>query len=429
MSPAARLLRVLPAIVVLGAVGALVVPPLLRGRADFRRETLAIEARLCAPSERDAVLTDLRAFADRHRGDADATWYAIDAYARMHAVQAAVALWADDEGRRASAADAKRLAWVLLKGLGQRTCGEPWETTDLFPRCAQARVDAGDAAAGEALDEVVARLGPLGVLSLYAPMHRTPSPSQTRLAAALLRRADAPELFAAGAAMAARPGDRTHEAALQKLIASEWRLERPFFFQHLARSLGTIGGDAARTFLAERRVWEAVQGGDEEGRRQLALDVGLVLAGDAAAGERILAAVAAQPMNVWAVHRWALGLTVALAAGRRDVGPALTLLWDRVGDPETRLQIATGVLLAEAAPPDDLPLDAWATTLEGYPTRTARAVAHAWALRRGRPDAAGRLVADVLDAVRSHDVTRPGAFDDDPTAACFEALRALVRWG
>lgn len=429
MSPAALLQRVLPAVVVLGIVGALVVPPLLRGRDDFRRETKVIEARICAPSERDAVLADLRAFAERHARDEEATWYAIDAYARAHAVQAAVALWADDEGRRASAADAKRLAWVLLKGLGQQTCGEPWETTALFPRCVQARIDAGDAAAGEALDEVVARLGPLGVLSLYAPMHRTPSPSQTRLAAALLRRTDAPELSAAGAAMAARPGDRTHEAALEKLIASEWRLERPFFFQHLARSLGTIGGDPARKFLADRRAWEAVQGGDDEGRRQLALDVGLVLAGDAAAGDRIFAAVAAQPMNVWAVHRWALGLGVALASGRREAGPALTLLWDRVGDPETRLQIATAVLLADPAPPDDLPLDAWAQTLEGHPTRVARAVAHAWALRRGRPGAAGLLVADVLDAVRSRDVAQPEAFDDDATAACFEALRALVRWG
>lgn len=429
MPPAARLLRLLPAVVVLGAVGAVVVPPLLRGRDDFRRETKAIEARLCAPSERDAVLADLRAFVERHRGDAEATWYAIDAYARAHAVQAAVAVWADDEERRASAADAKRLAWVLLKGLGQQTCGEPWETTALFPRCAQARLDAGDAAAGAALDEVVARLGPLGVLSLYAPMHRTPSPSQARLAAALLRRTDAAELSAAGAVMAARPGDPTHEAALEERIASAWRLERPFFFQHLARALGTIGGERARTFLADRRAFEAVQGGDDEGRRQLALDVGLALAGDAAAGDRVLAAVTAQPMNLWAVHRWALGLGVALAAGRTDAGPALTFLWDRVGDPETRLQIATAVLLADPAPPETLPLDAWAATLEGHPTRVARTVGHAWALRRGRPDAAAKLVADLLDAVRSRDVAQPEAFDDDATAAFFEALRALVRWG
>lgn len=425
---AARLLRFLPAVVVLGVVGALVLPPLLRGDADLRRETKALEARLCAPSEREALLADVRAFVDRHRADDAAVWTAIDVLARAHAVQAAVAVWADDDARRTAPGSPKRLARLLLEGLAQETCGEAWETTPLFPRCAQARIDAGDASAAEALDVVVARLAANGVLSLYAPMHRTPSPAQDRLAAALLRRTDVPELFAAGAVLAARPGDTTHAAALQRFVASDWRLVRPFFFQHLTRALGTIGGDDVRAFLAERRAWEATAGEDTEGRRQLALDVGLVLAGDAAAGDRILAAAASKRIESWAVHRWVLGLGVALASGHRDAGATLVRLWDRVDDPETRLQIATSVLLADPAPPDDLPLDAWAEGLAGQPTRVARTVAHAWALRRGRPDATALLVGDVLETVRAHDVARPEAFDDDATAAFLEALRALVRW-
>lgn len=192
---------------------------------------------------------------------------------------------------------------------------------------------------------------------------------------------------AAGAAMAVRPGDRTDEAALEKLIASEWRLERPFFFQHLARSLGTIGGDAARTFLAERRVWEAVQGGDDEGRRQLALDVGLVLAGDVAAGDRIFTAVAAQPMNAWAVHRWAHGSASRSPAGG-EAGPALTLLWDRVGDPRRACRSRRRCCWpTPRRPTTSRSTRVGADALQGHPTRVARAVAHAWALRRGRPGA------------------------------------------
>jgi len=428
MSLPAVLRRLLPAVVVLGAVGALVVPPMLRGGAAYRRETQALEARLCVPSEREALLQDVRAFVDRHRSDPEAVWYAIRLCARAQAVQAAVALWSDDDARRADAASVKRLARTLLEALATEACGEPGRPTSLFPRCVQARIDVGDPAAIEALDAVVAQLSPLGVLSLYAPIHRTPSPAQDRLARALARRTDTPEIHAAGTVLLARPGDTTHAAALRSWIASEWRLTRPFFFQHLARALGTIGGDEVRRFLAERRAWEAIQGSDQEGRRQLALDVGLVLAGDPSAGDRIFAAVAENRGNVWAVHRWALGLGVALANGRRDVVPTLTMLWDRVDDPETRLQIATSVFLADPAPPDDLPLDAWAADLERQPSRVARAVAHAWALRRGRPDAVQRLVQDVLDAVRTHDVAKPEAFDDDATAAFVEALRALLRW-
>lgn len=424
-----RWLHFLPALAVLGSVAAVVLPPLLRGVGDLRRETAELEVALCRPSERPRVVKELFTFAERHRDDPDATWLALELMIKAKSIQGAVQLWSEDEGRRGSPAAAKRLAALVLRHAGREPCVEPLEPTSLFPRCVQARLEIRDGDASAELDRVTGPLAVAGVLSLYAPIHRTPSPARDRLATALRVRTDDPEIHAAGVVLAAKPGALELVPVLRERITSPWRLTRPYFFQHLAVALGVIGGDEVRAFLAERRAWEALEGGDADRRRALAYDVALALAGDADARERVYRAAEAERADAWAVHRLALGLCTLVAHGRADAADALRATWDRLDDPESRLQIAIGTMLADPAPPSTLPLDAWATELATQGNLVAPTVAHAWALRRGRPGAAEALVLDALGAARTKDVAAPDAFDDDATAAFFEALRALVRWG
>lgn len=428
-----RWLRWLPAVVILGGVLALVVPPLLRGRATWQREADRLEASLCVEAERARMVEEARALLRRHRG-ADVRWYVADLFARAHDLGAAVETLTETDDLLGAPGGPKRLARSFLEALSTPVCGRPEEAGPRFPRAIQARIEAGDPAALRALEAVVAQVDAASVVALYAPVHRTVTVAQERFAAALRRRADVPELAAAGTVLAARPGDHGTAEALQGWIASDWRKTRPFFFQHLTRALGTVGGAQHHAFLRARRAVEEAEG--DEGRRRLALDVGLALCGDDEAYARVLQAIEARPLDVWAAHRLALGWTATLMTSpdpdtQREARSRLVSLWDAVPDRETRLTIAMGVLLSDRLPPADTPADAWAEALRTHPERVARVVPLAWALRKGRPGAARRLADEVVDLVRAHPktVVHPESTDDDAATAFMEALRALLRWG
>lgn len=420
----ARLARLLAPLVVLGTVGAVVVVGWDDPRAALERERAQLEARVGAVAEQAALVTDLEAFAARHRDNPAAVDFAVELLARSHAVREAFAVWAADPERTRRSGAAARFATVALRELGT-TSGDPTKLSWLFPYAIQARAEAGDGGAEGELAQRVASMSPAGILPLYAPIHRTPSRALDRLAAAFVARGALPEFRAAGAAMRARPGLRDDVAVLRELVASTWRVERPFMWQHLVRALGTVASPDDVEFLRAQRAAVTAEGREGDVWRAT-FDVGLALAGDAGARARLVSTLGA-PDAEWAAVHWAVGLATRLAHGDASVVDDLRLLWDRSG-PTARLQLGVGVLLADPAPPASIPGDAWADALEAQGSWMARVVAHSWRLRARKPAALDVLLADLRELLAVADLREASGVDTDYAAATLGVLRALARF-
>src|SRR5205823_7059025 len=121
----------------------------------------------------------------------------------------------------------------------------------------------------------------------------------------------------------------------------------------------------------------------EEGQwTAMSFDVGLALAGDAAAADRVRSAIRPDPDPKKDAEgpgiQWALGLSTRLAHRDASVLGTIVDLWRR-GGRVIRLQIGMSVLLADPAPPPLLPCDAFADALAADAgSRTSRAVGHSW---------------------------------------------------
>jgi hypothetical protein len=421
-----RLVSLLAPVVVLGGVAFVVIRALPSGDPALAREQAALSARLGDKSGRKALVSDLRDFALLRRSHDGATDFAVESFARLHALKDLIETWTADADRATRPGAAKAFARTALQLLGHDT-DNPSEPVWMLPRCLQALAEAGEPTARDELRAFIATMNPEWTLAVYAPMHRTPTVARDITVEAMETRKDAPLMVAAAAAMRTYPGDRRDVPAMRPIVSSN-TTGRMFFWRHLVRALGNGGAPEDAAFLAAER---GKLTGDtrEEISQRLALDVGLALAGDAAAADRVRAAIT--PADDSDAVNWAIGLSTRLAHGDRTAIPTLVDLWSRGGD-TTRLLIGLAVLLADPAPPDELPCDAWAEGLAKGPNLTSHAIGHAWQFRRGKNGALDALIEDLRQAARTIDPPATSTtvrIETDESSCFLEVLRAFVRWG
>jgi hypothetical protein len=275
------------------------------------------------------------------------------------------------------------------------------------------------------LADLVSKATEVHLLRFYGPFHRSPTSAAGVLAKAVLARSAEDPFFAAGAVLAARPGDARHAERLRGLLASDWRQRRPFMWMHIARALG-LAGDAAsvQALRATRAVLSADD--DRTARQRRAIDAALALAGDEAARSRLLASLADPAADAEGAYL-ALGLGVQWANGDATAAGRLQDLWKAAG-PFTRLQIGMSVLSADRDPAADLPADDWARELSASDSRATRALARGYLLRRKAPGALEALLAELREDLPLLDETELRTLDGDAGSGVVEALRALARW-
>ncbi|HVG94450.1 MAG TPA: hypothetical protein VND21_08390, partial [Planctomycetota bacterium] len=201
----------------------------------------------------------------------------------------------------------------------------------------------------------------------------------------------------------------------------------PILWNNGTRALGSLGDPASVAALRRERALASGDARDDH-RRRLMCDVGLAVAGDADAWASVLTALD-QPEYDWVGVQAALGWDARRVGGDPKAVPAMIELWGRPAARTTRLELAMCALAGEPEP-DGLPADEWAAAMSESRVRTGRVIAHAWALRRGRPEARAALLTEMREILAVRDVVaRTEGPEEDEGSAVVEALRALVRWG
>ena len=432
MHPVARRLwTVLPAVLVAGGVAAVLLRASTGTDARDRAEA-SIRARWDAPSEAPSVRRDLSVFYDRYGKAAEARWFAIEAYARIGDTASAFDVWRRDPEAWKVPGGLRHLADVLLHAL-EHVPGAPTVASAHEPRVLQALVEGGDAPAAERLRSR-ARSAPMSEIQpYYAPISRAPTAATRVLAEGLLVNDTSAEAQTAGAVLASSPKDRTHVAFLAKRLASPWRNERIFMWQHIARALGTAGGPEAVAAL-EAAVKLPVEANTANDRQRhamqlMALDAGLLLAGDLAARERLFPAFVRTEYEM-AGLQLAMGWTLQWVAGDTEAVQKLADLWNRAPGPVTRLQIAVGCFLTDAVQPPEMPCNAWADDLSRETKgHLPRALAHIWRYRRGAAGAAEATITDFEIAAHAIELSSVQDPEGDEVSSAMEVLRAWYRWG
>ena len=157
------------------------------------------------------------------------------------------------------------------------------------------------------------------------------------------------------------------------------------------------------------------------------LDAGLAIAGDMDAVRRVEQATTGGG-SPWLLEMYIGGLVARTASGDAEAGTRLADAFDKSAGPGTQLQIAYGVVFADAEPPPTVPVDRFAEAVGVSREPMQCAVAHAWTLRRGRPGAIEALLEDVRTAPEGQELRGPRVDVYGAGAPATEALRALARW-
>lgn len=415
-----RLLRALPLIVLLGAAGAwtLLGAP-NRDRADAEE---SIRLRWEAPADTAATTKSVDAYLARYGDDPTAAWFAAEAYGHLRKFDAAVRAITTRPAAKEQSQAPRRLARLLLEALST-TQGDASKPTLLWTRVLHARLDARDADGERAWREYIPRLQGAEVMSFFMPGQRTPSRATVALGEGMKSRSNVRELALAGAILLAGPKHADDVPTLVENFHSSWRDERRPTWHQIARALGATGDPRAVAALRE----EAGQASDDKllsNRR--AVDVGLAIAGDREARERVLA-TAGQPGAFWYLQIYCSGLSARLSQGDEAAVPRLLELWDRTSDLASRLQFGLAVLLSDPSPP--AAFDRWADAMVTDPELVSRVVGHAWRFRRGKDPAFGPLADDFVAAATSVDLTSPPSIEHPEVSTAIEVLRAWLRWG
>src|SRR5262245_1015559 len=270
-----RLHRWLPPLLIAGGLGFLLYT-VFRPNTEARdRDIAALRARVASPSARAGVKSDVDALLDKYGTDPVARWAAIEVHARRLDLRGALAAYDGDPALRNAPGSPRRFARELLRWLGDRSPDGP-PATWLYPRSLLARLDLGDADAKSDLEEMTDGMDAKDLVNLYGCAHRSRTRGSATMSASWARRAHVPAFLGVSEVLHALPGETRVGERLRPLLESEWRTMRPFFWQHVARALGTVGDAPSMEALRRERERALGSSPDEETRR-LVLDVALAL--------------------------------------------------------------------------------------------------------------------------------------------------------
>lgn len=423
MSPAVRrFLRFAPPVLGVAIVGYLVLAS--TPRQEREKAETGIRLRWESATETPAVEAEVGAYLSRHGDEPAAAWFAVEAYAHLRDVPRAVAVVTDRPALRDAEGTPRRLARILADALSEER-GRPGSPSMLSVRLLVARLDADDADARRTWnDEIVPKLEIPLLMAYYVPAYRSPSSARSAIATGFARRSEVREFRTAAALLRSGPAFLDDVPWLLEIFHSSWREERRPSWQNVTRALGTTGDP--RALAALRTAHEKAAANGDTATRE-AVDVGLAIAGDVEARERVFALTGAG--SAWLTALYGVGLAQRLSQGDATAIPRLVELWDRDDRLEVRLHLAEGVLLADPAPPQNPAWGRWADTLAASPGLLARSTGHAARYRAGAEKAFDGLADDLVAAAKRLDLSSPPNPDDVDASAAVEVIRAWLRWG
>ena len=425
LSALARRLPILvPPLVIAAIVGFLLVRSGSGGDREAREA--AIQVRWGTAVEFGSLAGEIEAYVAEHGADAEGRWFAAEAWARIGKYTRAFDAVFGPKAPAPSGADARRFATLLLPLLGHPP-GDFGASTWFYPRFLQVRVEAGDPKALAELSEIVAALSWTDVSAFYIPFHRRPSPAAAALSAGLLSRSGVRELAVVGASLGTGPGDVAHVPLFLEVLRGSWRLQHRAMWEQSVYALGVSGApEGVAALRAERE--RLVEKGLAADYLRLSLDIGLALADDAVARNRVLEGIAAGKTAEWAGPMYAIGLQTKWARGSRPAAAALDVLFDVRSD-ATMLQVGIGCLLADPLPEGSGPfLDRVAKAFARSEEAVERVAAHIHDFRRGRTDALATLVRDLGAHLVSTDLVAAKMKDEGSVTPIIEILRAFACW-
>jgi hypothetical protein len=424
-----RALLWLPPVVIAIALGLLLSRVATR-RGDREPLERAIRAHWEVPDEAAAVESELAEWQTSYGADPAARWFAAEAWIRLGRLGKALeAVWPAGTGTpEADDPEASRRFALLALGILGSPPGEPTTLGPLAGRTLQARIESGDPAAAAELKEAVRGMTFQQLAGFFLNFVRSPTRAIQALRAALEARASEPDVLALAATLPPSPSEGPALDLLLDRLESPWRFGRRGPWQYVVRALGASPAPKA---LAALRAAHASIGNPAgaAGAPATGLDLagGLAIAGDAEAIARV-EAESLGGRSLWLAEMYVGGLLARVMAGDAEAGTRLAQLHDKTAAQGLQLQIAFGVVFADAEPLPTIPADRFAEAVGMSREPMQRVIAHAWALRRGRPGARAALLEDVRGAPEGQELrgTRVDAYG--PVAAPMEALRALARW-
>ncbi len=425
-----RLSRLLPSVVpplvVVAAIGA-VLSRAWSSASDRSVREDAIHARWAARSDFDALARDLDGFLADYGADPEARWLVAEAHARIGRPEKAFEAVFGDPRTRGDRRTPRRFATLLLSTLATMP-----GTSDMAPlavRALLARIDAGDDAARADLFARVRAMKGFGELvPWFKAAHRAPTASRQALADALGSREDVNEYRIAAGGLECGPKQKRLLPLLLEVVQSEeWRTHRFPSWRHVCRAVGSTRDPLGEAAL--RQVRESVTGeGGEAALQREALDVGLALTEDAPARDRVEALLALPDLGVATAELYAVGLATRWVQGDASAGPRLRDLWRSVPWPLSKLMLGYSVLLADVAPPPEVPVDEWVAALANGSDAAHRVLAVVWRYRRRAPGALEASISELDRAIHAAHLYEGEADETENGTAVLEILRAWARW-